>query len=249
MDGPERIVCGRHPVKAALGTGRVIRLLVAEGSNRDLIAKARKRSVPAEHVSAAALERMSGGAAHQGIVAECLPAMGASRGWRSSIAGVPAPLIVVLDQVQDPRNLGACLRSAAAFGADALVHPRRNSASLTPAARKAAAGGEEHVAVDEAANIARELRSMKEHGLRIVGAAAGEGEDVRGMDLSGPLALVLGGEAKGLRDLTRKECDELATIPLPGAEAVSSLNVSVACGILLAEATRCRYPEELRRAE
>lgn len=147
-------------------------------------------------------------------------------------------LLLVLDGVQDPHNLGACLRSADAAGADAVIVPRRRAAGLGASARKVAAGAAENIPLIAVTNLARTLRSLGEHGVRLVGTAGEAEKPLYGADLRGPLALVMGGEEKGLRRLTREHCDELVYLPMAGA--VSSLNVSVAAGICLFEAVRQR---------
>lgn len=236
--GADRIVCGRHAAKAALGTGRLRKLWLATDTNRDLAVKAAKQGIRVEQIGVRKLSQLAGTENHQGVVAQAFELV--QVGWRAAIEQVTTPLIVVLDQVQDPRNLGACLRTAAAMGANALVHPKRNSVGLTPAARKVAAGAEEFVTIEAVSNIARQLQAMAELGLQVVGTVADSGTNINELDLSGPVALVLGGEAKGLRELTQRNCNVLATIPMTGAKAVASLNVAVACGICLAAVVRAR---------
>lgn len=228
-----RVICGRHAVKAALGRAMVIRLLVAADTNEDLVALARRGGVEVEVASPAELGRKALTPKHQNVVAEAREAP-ARAGWEELCAGRASPLLLVVDGIEDPRNLGACLRSAAAFDVAAVVHPRRRSAPLTPAARKVASGAAEHVPLVAAANLARELRRMRAQGFTLVGAVPAGGEDLFSVAVSGPLALVVGGEARGLRRLTREACDRLVTIATPGAGAVASLNVAVACGICLA---------------
>ena len=148
------------------------------------------------------------------------------------------PLLLVLDGVTDPRNLGACLRSANAAGVDAVLLPKRHSAPLNAAALKTAAGGAESLKLVEVTNLARRLAWLKDQGIWIIGAA-GEGKlQWNTVDLTVGCALVVGSEDRGLRALTEKCCDQLVHIPMSGT--VSSLNVSVACGVLLFEAVRQR---------
>ena len=148
------------------------------------------------------------------------------------------PLLLVLDGVQDPHNLGACLRTADAAGVDYVVAPRDRATGLTPAVRKVAAGAAETVAFAQVTNLARFLRGLKDAGLWIVGTD-GEAETLHyAADLKGPLALVLGAEGTGMRRLTREHCDVVVKLPMLGA--VESLNVSVAAGVLLYEALRQR---------
>ncbi len=142
--------------------------------------------------------------------------------------GARAPLVLVLDGVQDPHNLGACLRTADAAGADAVVVPRDRAVGLTPVVRKVAAGAAETVAFTQVTNLARFLRALKEQGLWVVGTD-GEADTLHyAADLKGPLALVLGAEGAGMRRLTREHCDLVVRLPMLGA--VESLNVSVAAG-------------------
>ena len=239
MPDGARVACGRHAVRAALSAGKVTRVAVARGSNDDLAEAARRAGVPVREADRAWLDRAAGTGKHQSVVAWCRPA-GEGGGWRGAVAESASPLLLVLDRVEDPRNLGACLRTAAAMGVDAVVTPSRNSAALTPAARKVAAGAEEVLPVTRVTNLARELRAMRAAGLAVVGADPQAGEDVFRGCPAGPLALVLGGEARGMRRLTRECCDLLLSVPMPGAGAVASLNVSVACGICLAAANLAR---------
>ena len=144
----------------------------------------------------------------------------------------------MLEGINDPRNLGACIRSAVAAGVQAVLLPRRRSAPLSAAALKAAAGAAERAELFSIGNVARRLEWLKSRGIRVVGAAGGSGTPWSGTDLTRGIALVAGSEGGGLRALTRKTCDELAAIPMSGG--VESLNVSVAVGVLLFEAVRQR---------
>ena len=194
------------------------------------------------------LDRLAPGARHQGVVARVRSRPAAH--WPSvldeveaaldrSTRGEPPPLLLVLDQVQDPRNLGACVRSAAAAGATAVVVPRRRAAGVTAAVRRTAAGGAERVPVVEVPNLSRALRDLSAGGVTIAGADADASTPAWNTDLTGPLALVLGAEEDGLRRLTREHCDHLVAIPMTAGGA--SLNVSVAAGILLYEVLRQRH--------
>ena len=213
-------------------------MIVASGTNADIVNAAIEAGVEVQRSDKPSLDSLTNGVKHQGVAAFCseLEALD----WRSSVAASPNSLLLVLDGVEDPRNLGACVRTAAAMSVDAIVVPRRRSASMTPAARKVASGAEEAVQVEMVSNLARELRLMKDSGLTVVGAD--QNAPLRALDLdeSGPLALVMGGEAKGLRRLTRETCDVLVSIPMPGRDSIASLNVSVACGILLSAIIHAR---------
>ena len=233
-----QLAAGRHAAVAALKAGSLRELLAGPGASGDLIRSVRAAGIKVVRCSRARLDRLAGTPKHQNIIALC-----ASRpqiGWRDLQLGDDA-LLLAFDGVQDPRNIGACLRSAAAFGVNAVLVPRRNSASLSPAARKTAAGGDFTVPLQQVANMARELRLLREEGFRIFGAdAAAEGMLFQADLTGGRVAWVFGSEQSGLRRISRELCDLLVSIPLPGAAAVGSLNVSVACGICLAETIRQR---------
>lgn len=149
-----------------------------------------------------------------------------------------APLVLVLDGVTDPHNLGACLRAADGAGADAVVVPKDRAVSLTPTVRTVACGAAEHIPLVQVTNLARTLRELKQAGLWIVGTVVDGDRTIYDCELSGPTAIVLGAEGPGIRRLTREQCDFLARIPMNGG--VESLNVSVAAGVCLYEAVRQR---------
>ena len=149
-----------------------------------------------------------------------------------------APFLLVLDNVQDPHNLGACLRAADGAGVQAVIIPKDRSVHLTPVVRTVACGAAEHIPLVEVTNLARVLEQLKKAGIWLVGTADRAPEFIYQLDLTGPLALVMGSEGKGLRRLTAEKCDFLASIPMLGA--VESLNVSVATGVCLYEAVRQR---------
>jgi len=152
---------------------------------------------------------------------------------------VKTPLLLVLDQVQDPHNLGACLRTADAAGVHAVIAPKNRAVSLTDTVRRVAAGGAEHVPFVQVTNLARTLGLLQDDGVRIVGTADEAKGTLYDADLTGPLAIVMGFEGSGLRRLSQKTCDELVRIPMFGA--VECLNVSVATGVCLFEALRQRH--------
>jgi 23S rRNA (guanosine2251-2'-O)-methyltransferase len=154
------------------------------------------------------------------------------------VAASEKPLLLILDGVTDPHNLGACLRSADAAGVTAVVVPKDKSADLSPTARKVACGGAEAVPFARVTNLARTLAALKEQGVWVIGTAGEAEQLVYEQDLSGPVALVMGAEGEGMRRLTREACDFLVKLPMAGT--VSSLNVSVATGICLFEAVRQR---------
>jgi len=233
------IVFGINPVFEALKSGRVRELRVAQRSDdrlSRLLAAARQRNVRVHHVTAEELERLSRRGVHQGVVAEVEQRAAAALG--DLLAGTAAPLLVVLDGVEDPHNLGAIARSVDAAGAGGLVVQERRSAAIDGVAMKASAGALQHIRVAEVVNIARAIEELKESNVWVVGLA-GEGEvPYTEVDLTLPTAIVLGAEGSGLRRLVRDRCDRLVRIPLFGE--VDSLNVSVAAGIVLFEAVRQR---------
>lgn len=200
-----------------------------------------RNGIPLKQVSSGDLERRAGGVPHQGVVAEFDPAA-ITRGERELgdlLSGIrQTPLLLVLDGVQDPHNLGACLRTADAAGAHAVIAPRDRAVGITPVVCKAASGAVGHVPFFQVTNLARTLRALREAGIWIAGADMDGETPLFSADLSVPLALVLGGEGKGLRRLTRELCDLRVAIPVGGA--VESLNVSVAAGVCLYEAARQR---------
>ena len=193
----------------------------------------------------AELDKLAEGGRHQGVVAQITPRAGDPETQLEEAleSAVGPPLLLVLDGVQDPHNLGACLRSADAAGACAVIVPRDRAAGLTPVVRKVAAGAAETVPLVSVVNLARTLRDLKDRGIWLVGTDDTASSALFEADLAGPLALVMGSEGEGMRRLTRECCDQLVSIPMAGA--VESLNVSVAAGVALFEAVRQRG----RRAE
>ena len=200
---------------------------------------ARREQRPVERVDIHALRQQLGDVAHQGVAAEISPLPPWSEDeLLVALQAVRAPLLLALDGVQDPHNLGACLRTADACGALAVIVPRDRAVQLTPTVRKVAAGAAETTPVVAVTNLVRTLKLLKEAGLWIVGADAEAEKPARDVDLRGPIVLVLGAEGSGLRHLTRQNCDFLVSLPQRGA--IESLNVSVAAAMLLYEALRQR---------
>ena len=235
---PSRLLCGRHAVTAALAAGTARQLWLTTDTNRDLLATAQAAGVTVTACTTGRLDRLAGTTSHQGVVALCVVAPKAS--WQEAISVADNPLLVVLDQVQDPRNLGACVRTCAAMGVQAIIYPKRRSAAFTPAASHAAQGGDQFVTIEAVPNLARELDLLRAAGFTVIGATAEAKCSINDLAIAGPAALVLGGEHAGLRRLTRAKCDVLAAIDLPSIGKVAHLNVSVACGICLAALNRCR---------
>ncbi len=243
------LVFGLHAVRAVLvrRPKDVLRLSIAAARDdarvRELRELASAQGVAPVAASAEALDRETGGGAHQGVVAEVRPSAPLNENsLLDLLTAVTEPaLVLVLDGVSDPHNLGACLRTADAAGATAVVAPRDRAASLTPVVRKVAAGAAETVPFAQVTNLARSLRDMKQAGLWIAGTAEDGEKDLYEADLGGPLAIVMGSEGRGLRRLTLECCDFSLRLPMRGA--VASLNVSVAAGVALYEALRQRRPK------
>jgi 23S rRNA (guanosine2251-2'-O)-methyltransferase len=189
----------------------------------------------------AQLDKLAAGERHQGVIVALAPRAGDPETQLEEALdalGDAPPLLLVLDGVTDPHNLGACLRSADAAGVAAVIVPRDRAAGITPVVRKVAAGAAETVPLVQVVNLARTLRELKDRGVWLVGTSEDAPRTLYDLDLSGPIALVLGSEGEGMRRLTREACDELVSIPMAGA--VESLNVSVATGVALFEAVRQR---------
>ena len=237
------IIYGINPVLEALRAGRVRELRVGERADdrlKQLLALAGERGVRVRRVEADSLDRDSRRGVHQGVIAEIEEA--ADYSIEEIISGASeAPLVVVLDGIEDPHNLGAILRTADAAGVDGVVVQSRRAASRGGVAAKASAGALAHVKIAEVVNIARAVEKLKEAGVWTVGLAAEAADFYDAIDLTLPTALVLGAEGAGLRRLVRERCDRLASIPMRGH--IGSLNVSVAAGVVLFEAVRQRRME------
>jgi 23S rRNA (guanosine2251-2'-O)-methyltransferase len=234
------IIYGINPVLEALRAGRVKELRVGDRTDdrlKQLLAVAADRGVRERRVPADALERDSRRGVHQGVVADVEKAEDYS--LDEIVRGASAaPLVVVLDGIEDPHNLGAILRTADAAGVDGVVIQSRRAAARDGVAAKASAGAVAHVKIAEVVNIARAVEELKEAGVWTVGLASEGPESYEAIDFTLPTAVVLGAEGAGLRRLVRERCDRLASIPMRGH--VGSLNVSVAAGIVLFEAVRQR---------
>jgi 23S rRNA (guanosine2251-2'-O)-methyltransferase len=234
------LIYGINPVLEALRTGRVRELSVSErggGRVQEVVSAASAAGVPVRRMPPENLDRQARGGVHQGVVADVKEV----EEWSVAdlVTSAPgAPLIVVLDGIEDPHNLGAILRTVDAAGADGVVRQSRRAAPLGGAAAKAAAGAVSHVRVAEVVNLARAIDELKEAGVWTVGLAGDSPKRYDHIDLTVPTAIVLGAEGAGLRRLVRERCDWLVSIPMRGH--VQSLNVSVAAGIALFEAVRQR---------
>ena len=237
------IVFGFHAVAERLQTSpkKVRRLLLSKSRNdhrvRELADTAHGAGIRTVRVGEPTLNRLSQGARHQGVLLECHafePDDEKSLEQRWQL--MKEPFILVLDGVLDPGNLGAALRTSAAAGVDVVLFPKNRSAPLSAAVHKAASGGLEKLFLVQVSNLARRLRWLRDQGVWIVGTAAEAPIAYADARLTRPLALVIGGEERGMRRLTREACDEVVKIPM--AEGMESLNVSVATGIMLFEARR-----------
>lgn len=234
-------IYGLNPVLEALRAGRVRRLKVGPRADRrteEALALARASGVAIERVDPQALERIARGGVHQGIAAELAPARDYSVEQLVDAAAPAAPLLVVLDGVEDPHNVGAILRTVDAAGAHGVIRQARHAASLDGATAKASAGAVAFVRIATVVNIARAIEELKAAGVWTVGLAGEATETYDEVDFTLPTAIVLGSEGEGLRRLTRERCDRIVKIPMAGS--VDSLNVSVAAGVALFEAVRQR---------
>ena len=237
------VISGINPVVESLKAGRPLdRILIAKGAAgprlQQIIDMARRASVSVRFEDRGGLDRLAGTPAHQGVVA-----LGASQRYAELDDVAPAArLLVVLDGVEDPHNLGAIVRTAHAAGAGGIVIPERRAAGLTDVVAKAAAGALEYLPVARATNINRALERLKQLGYWIYGLDERGTDDYSAVHYNPPTALVFGGEGKGLHEQVRKHCDVLVRIPMEGY--IPSLNVSVAAGIVLFEAKRRRAQDE-----
>lgn len=236
-------VVGWHAVQAlaARAPDRVHQILVLDPVSPARLSQLESSGVaytllPKQHFFKQA--RIQEDIAHQGVAALATPASVLPEGALTECLTGSAPLVLALDGVTDPRNLGAILRSAEAAGVAAVIQPKDNSAALNQAARKTACGAAELVPLIQVTNLKRSLDKLRKDGFWVSGAAGEGAVDVFGADLTGSRVIVMGSEGKGLRKSVRESCDELVAIPMNGA--ISSLNVSVAAGILLFEAVRQR---------
>ena len=245
---PEHLISGRNPVLEALKSGREIEKIFvlkgAEGSVRKIEGMARDRRIEIQYVQKRALDRMTNGQIHQGVAAVvtvfhyCEPEeileLAAEKG--------EDPFLLLLDGIEDPHNLGAMIRTADAAGVHGVIIPKKRAAAVTPTAEKAAAGAAEYVPVARVTNIARTIDELKNRGVWIA-AADMDGKEVWESDLSGPIALVIGNEGKGVSRLVREKCDFIVSLPMKGR--ISSLNASNAAALLMYEVVRQRREQML----
>lgn len=239
------IIAGRNPVMEAIRSGREIdRLLIAHGMTggafAPIIAKCSQRGILIKEVSPAKLDYLTGGANHQGIAV-----MIATQKYYevSDILDLAkerneAPFIIICDEIEDPHNLGAIIRTAEAAGAHGIIIPKRRSASLNVTVAKSASGALEYMRVARVTNIPNEIDKLKEQGVWVFGADM-DGEDYAKTDFTSPCAIVIGNEGKGIGRLVAQKCDAIISLPMLGK--INSLNASVAAGILMYAVVKCRY--------
>ncbi len=250
-NGQNNIICGKNPVLEALRSGREIdRLLVSHGAGggsiNEIIGKCSKKGILIKEVSPQKLDFYCGGANHQGVAI-----MFASHEYSSvqdilKIAeekGEP-PFLIICDEIEDPHNLGAIIRTAEVCGVHGIIIPKRRSASLNATVGRTSAGALEYMKVARVTNIAATIEDLKQRGVWVFGADM-DGEDYRHTDFSVPCALVIGNEGKGIGPLVAKKCDKIISLPMKGK--INSLNASVAAGILMYKVMECRsnYGEKI----
>ncbi len=245
MSDTQAWVLGLHAVKSALQRqGGVEELLVdakrRDGRIKEILELAEKAGIPWRRIPCKVLDERISSGNHQGVALRLRERQTQDEPYLKALLKrlEKKPFLLILDGVQDPHNLGACLRSADGAGVQAIIAPRDRSVALTPTVRKVASGAAETVPFVQVANLARTLKWLKGEGVWLIGTAGEATQTLYEVDLRGPLAIVMGGEGKGLRRLTRELCDQLVRLPMVGS--VESLNVSVACGISLYEAVRQR---------
>ena len=239
-----RLIYGFHAVTGRLRQGAAgMKEIYLDASRADRRAKdlarlAGERGVRVMMVDGARLDGMTQHARHQGVVAR-VDAQALPRDIHEVLEGIAEPaLLLVLDGITDPHNLGACLRVADAMGVHAVIVPKDRAAGITPTVEKVASGAADTVPFIPVTNLARAMRELKENGIWLIGAEQDAERELYALTIDGPVAWVLGAEGEGMRRLTRENCDELARIPMAGT--VESLNVSVSAGICLAETRRQR---------
>lgn len=243
----QETVFGLHAVQSILQTAprRVQQLCVLRGRQdqrlQTLVQLAEQHSIPVRAMDRKTLDELCPGN-HQGAIAQAMPSKAFDEAFLYDLlAGLSElPLLLVLDGVTDPHNLGACLRTADAAGVHAVVVPKDNSAGLNDTVRKVACGAAETVPLVVVTNLARTLKKLKADGLWLYGTAGEAEQTIYQAEMTGPLVLIMGAEGSGMRRLTREHCDYLVKIPMAGS--VSSLNVSVATGVALFEVVRQRQP-------
>lgn len=234
----ENLIVGRNAVTEALKAGRSIgKIFIAQGSEgsiKKILALANEAGIFCEFTNSAKLDKMFNGR-HQGVIAIAAPVAYSTveEILASAETKNEPPFIILLDELEDPQNFGAILRTADAAGVHGVIIPKRRSVSLTPTVAKISAGAVEYVKVAQVVNVAQTLKNLREIGLKIVGSAMDAESNFYDADLTGGIVLVIGNEGKGMRRLTRENCDMLIKIPMAGK--INSLNASAAAAVLMYE--------------
>ncbi len=241
----DNIIFGINPIQQLLQRNpeKVLEISVSEQKNdnrmQELLAIAKQHGIAIQRIDAKKLDKLFVEQNHQGIIAKIKPtAILTESALPELVRNAAKPLFLILDGVQDPHNLGACLRTAEATGVTAVITPRDNAVGITPVVRKVASGAADIVPIVQVSNLARAMRDLQELGVWIVGTTGDAEQRIYDLDLTGSIAIVLGAEGVGMRQLTAKHCDFIAKLPMLGQ--VESLNVSVATGVCLYEVIRQR---------
>lgn len=238
-------IFGLHSVRSALRRPNQLTELLIDVGRKDqriqeILSLSKQAGIDVRTAKGSALDELSNGGRHQGVMAKLRQQQTQDEPYLKALLKrlEHTPFLLILDEVQDPHNLGACLRTAEGAGVHAVITPRDRSVGLTPTVRKVASGAAELVPFIQVTNLARTLKWLKAEGIWLIGTAGEATQGLYEVDMSGPLGIVMGGEGKGLRRLTREHCDLLVSLPMSGT--VESLNVSVATGVALYEAVRQR---------
>ncbi len=246
----EEFIAGRNPVAEALRSGRALnKVMVQDGARgvTEIIAAAREKGVAVEFVKSDKLDKLAQGVRHQGVVAYAAPVefKTLEDALKKAAAKGEAPFLLLLDELQDPQNLGALIRTADAAGVHGILLPKRRSCPLNAVVAKISAGAVEYVPVIQIGNIVQQLKDLKKQGFWVAGADM-DGEPYTKPNLTGPLVLVIGAEGKGLGRLVKENCDIIVSLPMQGG--VNSLNAAAAGAVLMYEVVRQRGQEAAKNA-
>lgn len=246
----EEFIAGRNPVAEALRSGRALnKVMVQDGARgvTEIIAAAKEKGVAVEFVKSDKLDKLAQGVRHQGVVAYAAPVefKTLEDAFKKAAAKGEAPFLLLLDELQDPQNLGALIRTADAAGVHGILLPKRRSCPLNAVVAKISAGAVEYVPVIQIGNIVQQLKDLKKQGFWVAGADM-DGEPYTKTNLTGPLVLVIGAEGKGLGRLVKENCDIIVSLPMQGG--VNSLNAAAAGAVLMYEVVRQRGQEAAKNA-
>lgn len=246
----EEFIAGRNPVAEALRSGRALnKVMVQDGARgvTEIIAAAKEKGVAVEFVKSDKLDKLAQGVRHQGVVAYAAPVefKTLEDALKKAAAKGEAPFLLLLDELQDPQNLGALIRTADAAGVHGILLPKRRSCPLNAVVAKISAGAVEYVPVIQIGNIVQQLKDLKKQGFWVAGADM-DGEPYTKANLIGPLVLVIGAEGKGLGRLVKENCDIIVSLPMKGG--VNSLNAAAAGAVLMYEVVRQRGQEAAKNA-